>query len=75
MMTSKWWNDEGETQWLNYLYWNMAQRDEYAAALPGQRHWTINRAFLPGIQQARQNQNTKKTRVAANDMYMYMTCT
>ena len=27
-----WWNDEGETQWFTYTWWNLAQRAEYAAA-------------------------------------------
>eukprot|EP00911_Craspedida_sp_UC1_P001063 UC1_evm1s799 len=45
-----WWNDEGETQWFTYLWWNMAQAAQYAQALPGRRFFTINRAFQPGMQ-------------------------
>eukprot|EP00035_Acanthoeca_spectabilis_P009871 m.173747 g.173747 ORF g.173747 m.173747 type:complete len:864 (+) comp14861_c0_seq3:88-2679(+) len=45
-----WWNDEGETQWFTYLYWNMAQQAQWTAAKPNQRHFTINRAFQPGMQ-------------------------
>jgi alpha-glucosidase (family GH31 glycosyl hydrolase) len=45
-----WWNDEGETQWFTYTWWNAAQQLEYAQALPGQRFWTLNRAFQPGMQ-------------------------
>lgn len=32
-----WWNDEGETQWFTYTWWNAAQQAEYAQALPNQR--------------------------------------
>lgn len=46
-----WWNDEGETQWFTYLYWNRAQQAEWAQVRPGQRMFTINRAFQPGMQQ------------------------
>jgi alpha-glucosidase len=45
-----WWNDEGETQFLNYQYWNEAQAMAQRMALPGRRHFTINRAFTPGLQ-------------------------
>mmetsp|Transcript_28013 Transcript_28013/g.83713 ORF Transcript_28013/g.83713 Transcript_28013/m.83713 type:complete len:315 (-) Transcript_28013:13-957(-) len=45
-----WWNDEGETQWFTYLYWNIAQQAQWDAARPNQRHFTINRAFQPGMQ-------------------------
>ena len=44
------WNDEGETQWFTYLYWNMAQQAQWDAVKPNQRHFTINRAFQPGMQ-------------------------
>jgi alpha-glucosidase len=47
---SYWWNDEGETQFFNYHYWNMAQESAQRMALPGTRHFTINRAFTPGLQ-------------------------
>jgi len=45
-----WWNDEGETQWYTYLYWNMAQQQEWEAVRPNERMFTINRAFQPGMQ-------------------------
>eukprot|EP00038_Savillea_parva_P031160 m.83348 g.83348 ORF g.83348 m.83348 type:complete len:913 (-) comp9532_c0_seq2:3272-6010(-) len=45
-----WWNDEGETQFFTYLYWNIAQQAQWAASKPNQRHFTINRAFQPGMQ-------------------------
>ena len=44
------WNDEGETQWFTYTWWNQAQAAAASQALPGQRFWTINRAFQPGMQ-------------------------
>jgi len=45
-----WWNDEGETQWFTYSWWNEAQQQMYAQALPNQRFFTLNRAFQPGMQ-------------------------
>lgn len=45
-----WWNDEGETEWFTYLWWNMAQQQQWDQAKPNQRHFTINRAFQPGMQ-------------------------
>ena len=45
-----WWNDEGETQWYTYYYWNLAQQAQWAKARPNQRFFTINRAFTPGMQ-------------------------
>ena len=49
------WNDEGETQWYTYEYWNQAQQQEAlprssAEALSSTRRFTINRAFTPGMQ-------------------------
>ena len=44
-----WWNDEGETEWFTYLYWNMAQQAQFTAVRPNARHFTINRAFQPGM--------------------------
>ena len=43
-------NDEGETQWFTYTWWNMAQAAEFASAKPNSRYWTINRSFQPGMQ-------------------------
>jgi alpha-glucosidase len=45
-----WWNDEGETQWYTYHYWNLAQQQQWAKARPNERFFTINRAFTPGMQ-------------------------
>jgi alpha-glucosidase len=45
-----WWNDEGEGAYVTYYYWNQAELAAYAQAKPGQRFWTINRAFSPGLQ-------------------------
>lgn len=45
-----WWNDEGETQWFTYHYWNLAQQAAQATARPNSRFFTINRAFTPGMQ-------------------------
>ena len=40
------WNDEGETQWFTYTWWNKAQSQVAAAARPGKRFFTINRCVL-----------------------------
>jgi len=45
-----WWNDEGETEWFTYTWWNQAQKAMVDAVLPGKRHWTINRSFQAGMQ-------------------------
>lgn len=45
-----WWNDEGETQWFTYTWWNAAQKAMVDAVLPGKRHFTINRSFQAGMQ-------------------------
>jgi alpha-glucosidase len=47
---SYWWNDEGETQWFTYYYWNLAQQQQWKAVRPNERLFTINRAFQPGMQ-------------------------
>ncbi|MHB8206064.1 glycoside hydrolase family 31 protein [Mucilaginibacter sp.] len=46
-----WWDDEGESYYTCYYWWNTAQRDLLASARPNYRHFTINRAFSPGDQQ------------------------
>ena len=46
-LTDFWWNDEGETQFFTYEYWNQAQRTELPA---NTRQFSINRAFTPGLQ-------------------------
>ena len=45
-----WWNDEGETAWFTYLYWNIAQAQLHVANRPNTRHFTINRSWQPGMQ-------------------------
>ena len=45
-----WWNDEGESYYTLYYWWNKAQYDLLAEARPNQRHFSINRAFSPGNQ-------------------------
>jgi alpha-glucosidase len=45
-----WWDDEGESYYTCYYWWNAAQRDLLSAARPNYRHFTINRAFSPGDQ-------------------------
>ena len=43
-------DDEGETQWFTYSWWNQAQVAVQAQARPGKRFFTVNRAFQPGMQ-------------------------
>ena len=45
-----WWNDEGETQWFTYYFWNMAQQEVQQRVRPNERMFTLNRAFTPGMQ-------------------------
>jgi len=45
-----WWNDEGESTFTTYYYWNLAEAEALARYRPGQRLWTLNRAFSPGLQ-------------------------
>ncbi len=45
-----WWDDEGESYYTCYYWWNTAQRDLLASARPNYRHFTLNRAFSPGNQ-------------------------
>ena len=45
-----WWNDEGESAYTTYYYWNLAEAEALARYRPGQRLWTINRAYSPGVQ-------------------------
>lgn len=46
-----WWDDEGESYYTCYYWWNTAQQDLLASARPNYRHFTLNRAFSPGNQQ------------------------
>lgn len=45
-----WWNDEGESSYFNFFYWNDAQKAMLAAFDKMKRFWTINRSFSPGMQ-------------------------
>ena len=45
-----WWDDEGESYYTCYYWWNKAQHDLLATARPNYRHFTLNRAFSPGDQ-------------------------
>jgi alpha-glucosidase len=45
-----WWDDEGESYYTLYYWWNTAQFDLLASARPNYRHFTLNRAFSPGNQ-------------------------
>jgi len=45
-----WWNDEGESVYTKYYYWNLAEYDALAEFKPGRRHWSINRAWQPGVE-------------------------
>jgi alpha-glucosidase len=44
------WNDEGETNYIEYSYWNMAEVDLLNQVRPGARFWSLNRSFIPGMQ-------------------------
>ncbi|HEV2434437.1 MAG TPA: TIM-barrel domain-containing protein [Verrucomicrobiae bacterium] len=45
-----WWNDEGEGTYTTYIYWNLTEAEAWQRYRPGQRLWTLNRAFSPGLQ-------------------------
>ena len=45
-----WWNDEGESAYTTYYYWNLTEAEALARYRPGQRLWTLNRAYSPGVQ-------------------------
>lgn len=45
-----WWDDEGESYYTCYYWWNKAQYDLLTSARPNYRHFTLNRAFSPGTQ-------------------------
>ncbi len=44
------WDDEGESYYSCYYWWNKAESDLRDSVLPNNRHFTINRAFSPGNQ-------------------------
>jgi alpha-glucosidase len=45
-----WWNDEGEATYTLFYDWNLAEADAFRRYKPGQRFWSLNRAFSPGMQ-------------------------
>jgi len=45
-----WWNDEGETYYTCYYYWNKTESDLRNEVLPNTRFFSINRSFSPGNQ-------------------------
>jgi len=44
-----WWNDEGETNYYTFWYWNVAQNDALKATSPDKRFFSLNRAWSPGM--------------------------
>lgn len=44
-----WWNDEGETSFFTFYYWNLAQTQTLKTTSPNKRFMSINRAFTPGM--------------------------
>lgn len=45
-----WWDDEGESYYSCYYWWNVAQSHLLSTAKPNERHFSINRSFTPGNQ-------------------------
>lgn len=43
------WNDEGETNFYTFHYWNEAQLAAHRVKSASQRFYSINRAFTPGM--------------------------
>jgi len=43
------WNDEGETDYFTFHYWNQAQLDTLRAVDKTRRFFSLNRAFTPGM--------------------------
>ena len=44
------WNDEGETNYTEYSYWNLAEKQLHTQVDANARFWSLNRAFAPGLQ-------------------------
>lgn len=44
------WNDEGETYYFAFHYWNVAEVSTQTKHSPDKRFWSINRAFTLGMQ-------------------------
>eukprot|EP01012_Entosiphon_sulcatum_P028013 TRINITY_DN3384_c0_g1_i1.p1 TRINITY_DN3384_c0_g1~~TRINITY_DN3384_c0_g1_i1.p1 ORF type:complete len:742 (-),score=126.42 TRINITY_DN3384_c0_g1_i1:48-2273(-) len=45
-----WWNDEGETLYTTFHWWNVAQANLLQSTFPNRRFFTINRSYNPGMQ-------------------------
>jgi alpha-glucosidase len=45
-----WWNDEGEATYTTFYHWNEAEVAAFEKVDPGQRFWSLNRAYSPGMQ-------------------------
>eukprot|EP01062_Namystynia_karyoxenos_P072550 TRINITY_DN6882_c0_g1_i2.p1 TRINITY_DN6882_c0_g1~~TRINITY_DN6882_c0_g1_i2.p1 ORF type:complete len:830 (+),score=310.88 TRINITY_DN6882_c0_g1_i2:89-2491(+) len=45
-----WWNDEGETDYFTFHYWNVAEVESLKRFDAGKRFFSINRAYTPGMQ-------------------------
>jgi alpha-glucosidase len=44
------WNDEGETTFTEYSYWNLTEVALFKQVDPSARFWSLNRSFAPGGQ-------------------------
>ncbi len=44
------WNDEGETVFDEYSYWNLSEVTLQKQVQPNGRFWSLNRSFIPGMQ-------------------------
>ncbi|CAE7356213.1 agd31B [Symbiodinium natans] len=44
-----WWNDEGESDYFTFHYWNEAQRQALQKWQLSERFFSVNRAFSPGM--------------------------
>eukprot|EP00049_Salpingoeca_infusionum_P005768 m.96641 g.96641 ORF g.96641 m.96641 type:complete len:838 (+) comp13076_c0_seq1:67-2580(+) len=45
-----WWNDEGETMYFTFFWWNQAEYDGLKKFNSTKRFFTINRSYSPGMQ-------------------------
>jgi alpha-glucosidase len=46
---SGWWNDEGEATYTTFYHWNEAELAAFQQGRPGERFWSLNRSFSPGM--------------------------
>mmetsp|Transcript_136081 Transcript_136081/g.339375 ORF Transcript_136081/g.339375 Transcript_136081/m.339375 type:complete len:769 (-) Transcript_136081:88-2394(-) len=44
-----WWNDEGETDFFTFHFWNVAQIDALRSKSKKRRFYSLNRAWTPGM--------------------------